>query len=180
MATILISVAIVGGGMLWYTFSTAYQEIEEMTDMTPLVTRIQQANEQNIKKFDAELSEGQGGKIDGTITKQKIISGEITIPNSVDYSKSVLYVALLDDKDQTLESRFLQGDIIQLSLNNKNKVQYSIPIDFEIYPDDQYTVVAFLDVDNDYINTEADFIKSIQIEELAPTRIQYFDIDLNY
>lgn len=176
MATILMSVAIVGGGMLWYTFSTAYQEVEEMTDMTPLVTRIQEANEKNIKKFDAELSDGQGGKLDGTITEQKIISGEVTIPDSIDYSKSILYVALLDDKDQTVESRFLQGDIIHLSLNNKNTVLYSIPVDFEIYPDRQYTIVAFLDVDNDYMNNENDMVEIIQIEKLTESRIQYFDI----
>jgi len=179
MATILMSVAIVGGGMLWYTFSTAYQEVEEMTDLTPLVTRIQQANEENIKKFDAELSDGQGGKLDGTMPQQKIISGEITVPDSTDYSKSILYVVLLDDKDQAVESRFLQGDIIRLSSNNENTVLYSIPIDFEISQDNKYTIVAFLDIDNDYMNTETDFIKSIQIEEFTQSRIQYFDINLN-
>ena len=172
-----MAITVTAGAMVWYNFSTSYQEIEKMTDFTPLVERMQKVNEENMKKLNAEISKGQGGKF-GAGTSERKISGQITLPDSVVHSKSVVYVALLNDSKQDIEQRFLQGDIIDLAQSNNDKVRYSIPLDFET-SQEKYTLVVFLDNDGDYKNGDSDFVKSIKFEKLNSDRIQYFDIVLN-
>lgn len=62
---------------------------------------------------------------------------------------------------------------------SSDTVVYSIPIDFEFDPAGKYRIFAFLDTDNDSMNNENDFVKSIQIENLTEARIQYFDVNFS-
>ncbi|NIP62699.1 MAG: hypothetical protein GWN01_03660 [Nitrosopumilaceae archaeon] len=179
VVTILIGVGVASGAMLWQSFSSAYQEIEKTTDLAPLVSKLQQINENKIKKLSAETDDGQGGIIGESSEEQRMVSGNIYLPKDVERSDSAVYVALIDDSKQDIASKVVNGQIITKSeLSSENVIQYSIPIEVEQSKAKLYSIFVFLDIEKDGINSEYDPVTKISLENITTDRINYFDVNL--